>query len=289
MGCARPGCHTYTTEELVSFCHRTETFLPVGVAANVFSSYLQNCQPSPLQISDVWLANGSFGFSGMENTGMKLTWCLGPEAYVSRRYLESYVNKEDAAVMAPGGEKVLDDIRRPVRSDFSRTAKKRQRIRFLQLAPKLNTSSGLLRFCTTWPLLNMRSSERSSFILPSSPLVVFVKDFGRSTVVVMVPSLSRTSTPAPLRNITVTFVGEGENTDTPVGEQWALVGFSSRVKHERLQLTGQVHPALLRERQRLMVAQHLQAALVAGDTHLDGVEIRLFHSHGCQFCCLYGC
>lgn len=43
---------------------------------------------------------------------MKSAWCLGSEAYVSRRYLESYVNKEDAAVMAPGGEKVLHDIQR---------------------------------------------------------------------------------------------------------------------------------------------------------------------------------
>lgn len=37
---------------------------------------------------------------------MKPMWCLGSEAYVSRRYFESYVNKEDVAVMAPGGEKV---------------------------------------------------------------------------------------------------------------------------------------------------------------------------------------
>lgn len=32
----------------------------------------------------------------MENTGMKPTWCLGPEAYVSNRYFVSYVNKEDS-------------------------------------------------------------------------------------------------------------------------------------------------------------------------------------------------
>lgn len=97
-------------------------------------------------------------------------------------------------------------------------------LRFLQLTPKLNTSSGLLWFCTTCPLVSVKSSAGSPFILPSSPAVAFVKDSGRSTVVVMVPSLSRTSTPAPLPNITVTFAGEGENTDTPgraaVGVSW---------------------------------------------------------------------
>lgn len=79
------------------------------------SSYLQNCDPSPLQISDVSLANGSFEFSGMENTGTKPTWCLGPEAYVSKRYFESYVNKEDFAVMAPVREKDFFHIQRPAR------------------------------------------------------------------------------------------------------------------------------------------------------------------------------
>lgn len=32
---------------------------------------------------------------------MKSMWCLGPEAYVSTRYFESYVNKEEAGAMAP--------------------------------------------------------------------------------------------------------------------------------------------------------------------------------------------
>lgn len=37
---------------------------------------------------------------------MKPVWCLGPEAYVSKRYFESYVNREALERMAPEGGKV---------------------------------------------------------------------------------------------------------------------------------------------------------------------------------------
>lgn len=43
---------------------------------------------------------------------MKPMWCLGPEAYVSKRYFVSYVNKEDRSVMAPEGEKDFYEMHR---------------------------------------------------------------------------------------------------------------------------------------------------------------------------------
>lgn len=46
---------------------------------------------------------------------MKPMWCLGSEAYVSKRYFVSYVNKEDSSVMASEGEKDLYQMQRPVR------------------------------------------------------------------------------------------------------------------------------------------------------------------------------
>lgn len=53
-------------------------------------------------------------------------------------------------------------------------------------------------------------------------------------------------------------------------------------------VTVQVHPALLREGQRFLIPQHLQAPLVAGETHLNGIERGFFHRQRCQFCCIYG-
>lgn len=89
---------------------------------------------------------------------------------------------------------------------------------FLQLAPKLNSSTGSLGFCTSCPVLKTRSSVASPFIFPSRPRVELLNSSGRRTVAVMVTSLSRTSTPAPDGNITVTLVGVGENTNTPGGD-----------------------------------------------------------------------
>ena len=61
-----------------------------------------------MQISDAWLANGSFGFSGTENTGRKLISCLGAYKYVSKRYSESYVNKADLLETVPVRQKKKD-------------------------------------------------------------------------------------------------------------------------------------------------------------------------------------
>ena len=68
---------------------------------------------------------------------------------------------------------------------------------------------------TVWPSGVARSSEGSPFIFPSMPSVAPWKSSGRSTVVVKVPCLRRSSTPAPDGNITVTLLALGENTNTP--------------------------------------------------------------------------
>lgn len=96
----------------------------------------------------------------------------------------------------------------------------------LQLAPNVYTSSALLASGTVFPLLETRSSFGSSFIFPSSPWVVSLNSSGSRTVAAIVPSLLRTSTPAPEGNMTVTLCGTGENTKTPVkkkGKQFCWI------------------------------------------------------------------
>lgn len=81
---------------------------------------------------------------------------------------------------------------------------------------------------------------------------------------------------------------EREKTRTRLGGRGsALVSASwGKKRQKRRKVTVQVDPALLRERQRFSVPKHFQAVLIAGQTHLDNIEIGLFHSHRRQFCCI---
>lgn len=93
---------------------------------------------------------------------------------------------------------------------------------YSQVEPKPKRSCGVLWLASKpRPSLEMRSSSGLLFIVPRRPCVWLVNSRGRSTVVVMVPSRTCTSTPAPEENMTVTFSTVDENTNTP------------RVKHTR--------------------------------------------------------